>query len=297
MKDNGEGYGFSLGELDRLGAGMIKKTFGAFRQILIIILYAVAFFFIINDLSFHVDGAWEFAESKLPWLVLYVLAHYFCRDLGIQKGREDEEFLSVNAVYNGMCARLRYKRREFDGYCRELEKQYSIARRKRALEQLGIYDATVDGECVKEMLKKGGAAARKLKRTLRRLERLEKKRPIRITYDTVCSRAADPRKKETPYDAPTKPTFESYMRHRSWWSVLKIAVFSLFTFTLTASLGSDPLESLLRGIPYLATMISVSITAALSAYRAVLTYDVDRLSDRISIMSGFLENGGGDDAV
>lgn len=291
MNAGREPYGFSLKELNSLSTGVIKRSFGAFRQILIFILYAVAVFFVINDLSFHVESAWELAEDKLPWLVLYILAHYFCRDLGVQKGREDEDFTSVSAVYNEMCGRLRYRRREFDEYCRRLEAEYTRARRRRALEQLGIYGESEGEDVGAEAVRKNAVSARRLKRTLKRLERLEKKRPIRITYASVCSRAVAARGADTPYDAPTKPTFERYIRRRSWISVLKIAVFSVFTFSLTASLGSDPLESFICGIPYLATMISISVTAALSGYRAVLTYDVDRLSDKISVMSGFLESG------
>lgn len=286
--DDRSPYDFSLKELEKLSTGVVKKAFRYFRQLLIIMLYAVAVFFVLNDFSLRLDGGFEFASSKLPWLVLYVLAHYFCRDYGIQKGRDDDDFIAVNKSYNEACVKLRYRRREFEEYCRELERYYTDIRRRAALERLGATPEQFDAVSASTCGSSCDVITTKLKRALKKLKKLEKKKPLRITYDTICSRADTYREKDGA-DAPIKLSFERYMRRRSLISVAKIVIFSFFTFSLTATLGSDPISDLVAGVPYLATMLSVSVTSMLGAYRSVITYDVDRLSDRISIISGFLD--------
>ena len=268
----------SFRELERLGEGAVKKAFRSFRQILIVLLYLVAIFFVLNDFSFTVTSAEQFAADKAPWLVLYILAHYFCRDYGIQKGREDEEFTAVEKRYRELCDGARGKRKEVEAYCRDLEAYYNGARLSETLSALGV---TVDenGEPITEGLDK---------RTRRAVKRALKRKPIRITYRMLIDRAE--RTRGSSSFRPIKPSFESYMRRTSFLSVLKIVLLSFFTFSLTATLGEDPWSNFLNGVPYLVTMLSVSITAVLSAYRSVLTYDVDCINDRIAVIEGMGEN-------
>lgn len=288
-------YDFSFGDLEAFSGRLIKKAFRSFRQILIIILYIVAIFFVMNDFSLNIESTAELAETKLPWLVLYILAHYFCRDYGIMRGREDDEFVKVNELYLESCDKLRYKRQEFEEYCTRLCEHYTEQRRLRILEAfeangtIGEVKLAIEGK--DEITHFANSEKRKyraVRRALKRLKRLERRRPIVITYSSVCSRAEQQNGKAVD-EAPLKAPFEKYIRRRSWVSVIKIAFFAFFTFSLTASLGSDPLGNFVAGIPYLATMVSVSITAALGAYRSVLMYDIDRLNDKISVISGFFE--------
>ena len=123
------------------------------------------------------------------------------------------------------------------------------------------------------------------KRTKRAVRRALKRKPIRITYRMLVDRA----ERVSKSFRPIKPSFESYMRRTSLVSVLKIVLLSFFTFSLTATLGEDPWSNFLNGVPYLVTMLSVSITAVLSAYKSVLTYDVDCVNDRIAVLSGLGE--------
>jgi len=264
----------SFRDLERLGEGAIKKAFRSFRQILIALLYLVAIFFVLNDFSFTVTSAEQFAADKAPWLVLYILAHYFCRDYGIQKGREDEEFQAVEKRYRELCDGVRGRRKEVEAYCRELERYYNGARLSEALFELGV---AVDGEG--EPITEGLD-----RRTKRAVKRAQKRKPIRVTYRMLIDRAE--RIRGSASFRPIKPSFESYMRRTSIISVLKIVLLSFFTFSLTATLGEDPWANFLNGVPYLVTMLSVSITAVLSAYRSVLTYDVDCINDRIAVLSG-----------
>ena len=265
----------SIRDLERLGEGAVKKVFRSFRQILIVLLYVVAIFFVLNDFSFTVTSAEEFAADKVPWLVLYILAHYFCRDYGIQKGREDEEFLAVEKRYRQLCDEARGKRREIEEYCRELGRYYTEMRFSETLSALGVR-VDEEGEPITEGLDG---------KTLRAVKRAKRRKPIRITYRMLVDRAD----KVSRSFKPIKPSFESYMRRTSLVSVLKIILLSFFTFSLTATLGSDPWSNFLNGVPYLVTMLSVSITAVLSAYRSVLTYDVDCIGDRIAVLSGMGE--------
>ena len=265
----------SFRELERLGEGAVKKAFRSFRQILIILLYLVAIFFVLNDFSFTVTSAEQFAADKAPWLVLYILAHYFCRDYGVQKGREDEEFQAVEKRYRELCDGARSRRKEVEAYCRDLEAYYNGARLSETLSALGV---PVDeaGEPITEGLDK---------RTRRAVRRALKRKPIRITYRMLIDRA----ERVSHSFRPIKPSFESYMLRTSLLSVLKIVLLSFFTFSLTATLGDDPWSNFLNGVPYLVTMLSVSITAVLGAYRSVLTYDVDCINDRIAVIEGMGE--------
>ena len=265
----------SFRDLERLGEGAVKKAFRSFRQILIVLLYVVAIFFVLNDFSFTVTSAEQFAADKAPWVVLYILAHYFCRDYGIQKGREDEEFRVVEKRYRELCDGARGKRKELEAYCRELEAYYNGMRLSETLSALGV-PVDENGEPITDDLDK---------RTLRAVKRAKKRKPIRITYRMLVDRA----ERVSKSFRPIKPSFESYMRRTSLVSVLKIVLLSFFTFSLTATLGDDPWSNFLNGVPYLVTMLSVSITAVLGAYRSVLTYDVDCVNDRIAVLSGWGE--------
>lgn len=265
----------SFRDLERLGEGAVKKAFRSFRQILIVLLYVVAIFFVLNDFSFTVTSAEQFVADKAPWVVLYILAHYFCRDYGIQKGREDEEYKAVEKRYRELCDGARGKRKELEAYCKELEAYYNGMRLSETLSALGV---TVDenGEPITDGLDK---------RTKRAVKRALKRKPIRITYRMLIDRA----ERVSKSVRPIKPSFESYMRRTSLVSVFKIVLLSFFTFSLTATLGEDPWSNFLNGVPYLVTMLSVSITAVLSAYRSVLTYDVDCINDRIAVIEGMGE--------
>ena len=263
----------SFRDLERLGEGAVKKAFRSFRQILIVLLYVVAIFFVLNDFSFTVTSAEQFVADKAPWVVLYILAHYFCRDYGIQKGREDEEYKAVEKRYRELCDGARGKRKEVEAYCKELEAYYNGMRLSETFSALGV---AVDeqGEPITDVLDK---------RTKRAVKRAKKRKPIRITYRMLVDRA----ERVSKSFRPIKPSFESYMRRTSLVSVLKIVLLSFFTFSLTATLGDDPWSNFLNGVPYLVTMLSVSITAVLSAYKSVLTYDIDCVNDRIAVLSGW----------
>ena len=52
----------SFRDLERLGEGAVKKAFRSFRQILIVLLYVVAIFFVLNDFSFTVTSAEQFVR-------------------------------------------------------------------------------------------------------------------------------------------------------------------------------------------------------------------------------------------
>ena len=262
----------SFRDLERLGEGAMKKAFRSFRQILIVLLYVVAIFFVLNDFSFTVTSAEEFVADKVPWLVLYILAHYFCRDYGVQKGREDEEFKTVDKRYRELCTEARWKRRELEAHCRCLEKYYNEMRLSETLSALGV-GTDENGAPITEGHDR---------RTRRAVRRALRRKPIRITYRMLVDRA----ERVTKSVRPIKPSFESYMRRTSIVSVLKIILLSFFTFSLTATLGEDPWSNFLNGVPYLVTMLSVSITAILSAYRSVITYDVDCINDRIAVLEG-----------
>lgn len=262
----------SFRDLERLGEGAMKKAFRSFRQILIVLLYVVAIFFVLNDFSFTVTSAEEFVADKVPWLVLYILAHYFCRDYGVQKGREDEEFQTVDKRYRELCTEARGKRRELEAHCRCLEKYYNEMRLSETLSALGV-GTDENGAPITEGHDR---------RTRRAVRRALRRKPIRITYRMLVDRA----ERVTKSVRPIKPSFESYMRRTSIVSVLKIILLSFFTFSLTATLGEDPWSNFLNGVPYLVTMLSVSITAILSAYRSVITYDVDCINDRIAVLEG-----------
>ena len=263
----------SFRDLERMGEGAVKKAFRSFRQILIVLLYVVAIFFVLNDFSFTVTSAEQFVADKAPWVVLYILAHYFCRDYGIQKGREDEDYQAVEKRYRELCDGARGKRKELEAYCKELEAYYNGMRLSETLAALGV---TVDenGEPITEGLDR---------RTRRAVKRAKKRKPIRITYRMLVDRA----ERVSKSFRPIKPSFESYMRRTSLISVLKIVLLSFFTFSLTATLGDDPWSNFLNGVPYLVTMLSVSITAVLGAYKSVLTYDIDCVNDRIAVLSGW----------
>ena len=270
---DGKKNSFSIKDLEKLGDNAVKKAFRSFRELLIVMLYIVAIFFVVNDFSFRIASAEEFAADKLPWLLLYVLAHYFCRDYGIQKGREDEEFKGVEKCYRELCDKARGQRREIEAYCRELSAHYTEARITEALELLGV-KMDENGQPMTEGLDR---------RTQRAVKRAMRKKPIRITYRMLVDRAD---KVHGGY-RPLKPSFESYIRRRSWFTVGKIVLLSFFTFSLTATLGSDPVSNFIEGIPYLVTMLSVSVTAILGAFKSVITYDIDCLNDRIAILEGF----------
>ena len=263
----------SFRDLERLGEGAVKKAFRSFRQILIVLLYVVAIFFVLNDFSFTVTSAEKFVADKAPWVVLYILAHYFCRDYGIQKGREDEEYQTVEKRYRELCDGARGKRKELEAYCRELEGYYNGMRLSETLAALGV-PVDENGEPITEGLDR---------KTVRAVKRAKKRKPIRITYRMLVDRA----ERVSKSFRPIKPSFESYMRRTSLVSVLKIVLLSFFTFSLTATLGDDPWSNFLNGVPYLVTMLSVSITAVLSAYKSVLTYDIDCVNDRIAVLSGW----------
>ena len=262
----------SFRDLERLGEGAVKKAFRSFRQILIVLLYVVAIFFVLNDFSFTVTSAEQFVADKAPWVVLYILAHYFCRDYGIQKGREDEEYKAVEKRYRELCDGARGKRKEMEAYCKELEAYYNGMRLSETLSALGV-SVDENAEPITDGLDK---------RTKRAVRRALKRKPIRITYRMLIDRA----ERVSKSVRPIKPSFESYMRRTSLVSVLKIILLSFFTFSLTATLGEDPWSNFLNGVPYLVTMLSVSITAVLGAYRSVLTYDVDCINDRIAVIEG-----------
>ena len=263
----------SFRDLERLGEGAVKKAFRSFRQILIVLLYVVAIFFVLNDFSFTVTSAEKFVADKAPWVVLYILAHYFCRDYGIQKGREDEEYQAVEKRYRELCDGARGKRKELEAYCKELEGYYNGMRLSENLAALGV-PVDENGEPITEGLDR---------KTVRAVKRAKKRKPIRITYRMLVDRA----ERVSKSFRPIKPSFESYMRRTSLVSVLKIVLLSFFTFSLTATLGDDPWSNFLNGVPYLVTMLSVSITAVLSAYKSVLTYDIDCVNDRIAVLSGW----------
>ena len=125
-------------DFERMGEGVVKKAFKSFRQILIGLLYLVAIFYALNDFSFTVVSARDFASEKFPWLVLYILAHYFCRDYGIQKGREDEEFVAVDKHYRELCDKARGRRKELEVYCHELAEYYTESRRAEVFSALGV---------------------------------------------------------------------------------------------------------------------------------------------------------------
>ena len=261
-------------DFERMGEGVVKKAFKSFRQILIGLLYLVAIFYALNDFSFTVVSAHDFASEKLPWLVLYILAHYFCRDYGVQKGREDEEFQAVEKKYRELCDKARGKRKELEEYCRELAEYYTESRRAEVFSALGVR-CDEDGKPILDSLDR---------RTRRLVKRELKRKPIRITYRMLVDRA----ERLAGGSRALKPSFEAYMRKSSLVSVANIVLLSFFTFSLTASLGSDPWGNFLLGVPYLVTMVSVSITAALGAYRSVLTYDVDCINDRSAVLGRFL---------
>ena len=273
MEDNNGniGFDFSLGSIEKMGASVMKRAFRSVRQILICLLYLIALFFVLNDFSFTLTSAEDLAVSKLPWLLLYVLAHYFCRDYGIQKGREDEEYLRVEKEYRELCELARRDRRAVEQSCAELSEHYERVRRQELLVSMGIREDENGEPCLEDLSR----------RALRRFKRRMKRKPIRITFRMLV----DNSRGNAGSFRPLKPSFESYVRRTSAISVLKIVLLSCFTFSLTATLGSDPLGNLIAGIPYLATMISVSMTAALGAYRSVLSYETDCLCDRIAILS------------
>lgn len=274
--DNERKSALSFRDLERLGEGAVKKAFRSFRQILIVLLYVVAIFFVLNDFSFTVTSAEQFVADKAPWVVLYILAHYFCRDYGVQKGREDEEYLAVEKRYRELCDGVRGRRKEVEAYCKELEAYYNGMRLSETLSALGVA-VDENGEPITEGLDR---------RTARAVRRALKRKPIRITYRMLVDRA----ERVSRSFRPIKPSFESYMRRTSLVSVLKIVLLSFFTFSLTATLGEDPWSNFLNGVPYLVTMLSVSITAVLSAYRSVLTYDIDCVNDRIAVLTGMKNN-------
>ena len=261
-------------DFERMGEGVVKKAFKSFRQILIGLLYTVAIFFALNDFSFTVVSAQDFASEKLPWLMLYILAHYFCRDYGIQKGREDEDFRSVEKKYRELCDKARGRRKELEAYCRELESYYTESRRAEVFSALGV-KCDEEGKPILDGLDR---------RTVWLVKMELKRKPIRITYRMLVDRA----ERLSGGSRALKPSFESYIRKTSLLSVAKIVLLSCFTFSLTASLGSDPWGNLLLAVPYLVTMISVSITAVLGAYRSVLSYDVDCINDRSAVLGRFL---------
>ncbi|MBR2460895.1 MAG: hypothetical protein IKB34_06675 [Clostridia bacterium] len=264
-------FKLSLADIDRLGTSIIKKAFRSFRQLLIVLLYVIAIFFVLNDFSLSVTSAEDMAVNKLPWLLLYVLTHYFCRDYGIQKGREDEEYQRVEGEYRKLCEQARAHRHDTEEYCAELSRHYEQMRRSELFSTLSVA-VNEHGEPITKDL--GKRARRALRRGLRR-------KPIHVSYrllvDHSHGKSADFR--------PIKPSFESYIRRNSVITVLKIVFLSFFTFSLTASIGEDPLGNLIAGTPYLVTMLSISMTSALSAYRSVISYDVDCLNDRIAILS------------
>ncbi|MBQ9116331.1 MAG: hypothetical protein IJY04_04860 [Clostridia bacterium] len=266
-------FDFSIKNIERLSTGVMKKAFSSFRQILIALLYVVAIFFVLNDFSFALTSAEDMAVSKLPWLVLYVLAHYFCRDYGVQMGREDVDYRSVDEKYRRLCDRVRGERRRFEDFCLRLSQRYEDVRKAELYERLGI-SLNDEGEPIVSELDK---------RTARALKRGLSRRQVKVSYRLVVDNS---RESASRY-RPIKPSFESYMRRTSVFSILKIVFLSCFTFSLTATLGADPLGSLISGIPYLVTMISVSMTAALGAYRSVLTYEIDCLNDKIAILDSY----------
>ena len=268
-KDRTSPYEFSAKNLQSFTTGTIKSAFRHIREILIILLLVIAVAFATNDYKLILGHEWDFVKEKAPWVIMFVVAHFFAADLGVFKGKESIDYVEADTSYKNACESVRKEIRRFEEYCKHLETYYHKLRQKFKFALLGITEDYRKSDLTK--------------RKRRQANKIVKLKPNRIDPDILLTKDSG---KEKEYQL-IKPSLRARMNRKHIYSVIKIVVGAYCVLSLVFQPGENMWACFVRNLPNLGTLITVIVTGILSAYTETITYGVDRLNESRTVIEGF----------
>lgn len=262
-------YEFSAKNLQSFTNGAIKSAFRHIREILIILLLAIAVAFATNDYKLIFGNQWVFVKEKAPWVIIFIVAHFFAADLGVFKGKESADYVEANDKYKKACDGVRTDIRSFEAYCKILEGYYHRLRQNFKFAMLGI---NAD-------FKRSELSWRK-RRKVRKIYSLK---PNRVDPDILLTKESGNGKEYRLIN----PSLKAKMNKKHIYSVIKIIIGAYCILSLVFEPGANMWSCFIRNLPNLGTLVSVIITGILSAYSETITYGVDRINEKYTVIKGF----------